>query len=174
MKSFPDYAGLNSTNGFTAYLLTLLSTRIGGAPIPIRIGGISMDNSRFDNASTTNTTIPTGENCKLHTNVTIGALWLYSFANLPAFVNPRYTLQIPLARKDVANGIAFASASVEAMGEGKLDALEIGNEPNFYPKYGCGDRTDRDGSWGPVDYAREWTRYAGNLMRGVEGLEGGE
>ncbi|GME22790.1 Glycoside hydrolase family 79 protein [Neofusicoccum parvum] len=173
MKSFPDYAGLNSPNNFTAYLLALLSTRTGNAPLPIRIGGTSMDNSHFASTSP-NATTPTGASCKLHTNVTIGAPWLRGFGHLPA--GARYTLQVPLARKDVANGLAFAGAAVDAMGgaAAALDALEIGNEPNFYPTYGCNGGTDRAPGWGPVDYAREWRGYAGNLTRGVDGLGGGE
>ncbi|KAF4543375.1 Glycoside hydrolase protein [Lasiodiplodia theobromae] len=175
MKSFPDYAGYNNaTNPFSTYLLTQFSSRSGGAPIPIRVGGTSMDNVYYNESLTTQAVKATGDtSCDLHTPLDLGTRWLHGFANLAPQLDVRYTVQIPLARKNVTNGVALANACVDAMPGGdarRLDAFEIGNEPNYYPTIGCGGETDRNASWGPSDYAAEWTAYAEDLVAGVGAL----
>ncbi|KAF9630695.1 putative glycoside hydrolase family 79 protein [Lasiodiplodia theobromae] len=185
MKSFPDYAGRGDTpNAFSNFLLQQISNRTGGAPLHIRVGGTSMDNTRYNPALTTEAVNITGNfsACKLHTDVDIGAPWLRSFKNLggaPAALAPRYTVQVPLARKDVDNGVAFASACIDALDAGdtglsRLDALEIGNEPNFYPDYPkapCRDEADRAKGWRPSNYTDEWTKYAAELAGRVGALK---
>ncbi|OJD30256.1 glycoside hydrolase family 79 protein [Diplodia corticola] len=177
MTSFPDYAGVGSTpNRLSTYLFSQISTRTGGAPLHIRVGGTSMDNTVWRPALTSlavNTT--SNAQCALHADVDIGKPWLDGFANLAGAdgLAPRWTVQIPLARKNVSNGVAFAEACIDALGgtTDTLDGFEIGNEPNFYPTIGCGSRTDRNSSWGPQDYAREWTAYAADLTSRVGPLK---
>ncbi|KAJ7173631.1 hypothetical protein C8R46DRAFT_1215556 [Mycena filopes] len=172
MKSFPDYLGRATPNKFSHFLLAQLSNATN-SPIHIRVGGTSMDNTKFSAALTDKAIDVTGDSskCRLHTNITIGAPWVQSFAHFPASL-ARYTLGIPLARKDVSNGVQFAAAAVRNMpgALAQLDALELGNEPNFYPIFGCGT-PDRPKSFGPPEYAVGWNGYAASLKDGVPALK---
>lgn len=179
MKSFPDYSGHNAENEFSSYLLGLLSSRSNRAPIHIRIGGTSMDNARYNPDLTTTAINVTGDQdvCRLHTDVDIGKPYTQSFKNLAPKLDLRYTVQIPLARKNVNNGVTFAKACVEALTNSaglaeRLDAFEIGNEPNFYSTFGsCEGKTDRPSDWRPLDYAGEFAGYAANLVSRVPALD---
>ncbi|KAF7358470.1 Glycoside hydrolase family 79 protein [Mycena venus] len=172
MKSFPDYVGHSTPNKLSKFLLSQLSARTGNSPVHIRVGGTSMDNGVFSPSLTTNATLPASNlaQCRLHTNITIGAPWVRAFEHLGAAL-ARYTLQVPLARKNVPNGVKLADACVKAMpgGPAQLDAIEIGNEPNLYPFAGCGGH-DRGPDFTPEVYASGWNAYAQNLQKGVEGL----
>jgi hypothetical protein len=80
----------------------------------------------------------------------------WSFKQFP---KTKWTLQVPLARKNVKNGIEFAKACVNSMGPGNLYAMEIGNEPNLYvPQH------HRPASYGPAEYAKEFKQYASDLL----------
>ncbi|KAF7341911.1 Glycoside hydrolase family 79 protein [Mycena sanguinolenta] len=175
MKSFPDYIGHATPNTFSKFLLSQISTRIGNKPIHIRVGGTSMDNGVFSPSLTTVATRPAGDlaQCRLHTNITIGTPWVRAFEHFDAALT-RYTLQVPLARKNVSNGIEFADACLKAMPGGtvQLDAIEIGNEPNLYtadPSARCGG-PDRGPNFTPEVYASGWNGYAEKLQKGVTGL----
>ncbi|OJD30434.1 glycoside hydrolase family 79 protein [Diplodia corticola] len=201
MKSFPDYAGRDSSpNAFSAFLLNQIFKETGGAPLHIRVGGTSMDNMRYNPALTSKAVDVTGDldACRLHTYADLGTPWLRSFQNLAPALAPQFTVQVPLARKDVDNGVKFAGACIDALTPGgggkkrdaadddddddgqarrlsaRLDAFEIGNEPNLYPNSpgsGCRPKPDRSGAWGPSDYVDEWTNYAGTLANRVGALK---
>ncbi|KAF4536410.1 Glycoside hydrolase protein [Lasiodiplodia theobromae] len=187
MKSFPDYAGRDKPNEFSNFLLRQIADRTGGAPLHIRVGGTSMDNTVYNPAFTADAVNITGdqEACRLHTDTEIGKPWFRSFKNLAPKLAPHYTVQVPLARKNVDNGIKFANACIEALTSSdetpdgvklsaRLDAIEIGNEPNFYTndmRGGCPQEKDRQDGWGPSEYASEWTKYAKRLAEGVGALK---
>ncbi|KAB2568682.1 Beta-glucuronidase [Lasiodiplodia theobromae] len=182
MTSFPDYAGrgANTPNSLSAFLLQQIANYTGGAPLHIRVGGTSMDNTVYNPALTTKAVNVTGDldACRLHADADIGTPWLRSFENLAPKLAPRYTVQVPLARKDVDNGVEFAEACVEALTNGdgvaRLDALEIGNEPDLYVnglRAGCRQEKDRPDGWGPLKYAEEWTGYAESLYGRVGALK---
>ncbi|KAJ6516792.1 hypothetical protein C8R47DRAFT_1313163 [Mycena vitilis] len=172
MKSLPDYLGLAAPNNLTKFLLNHISTATN-SPVHLRVGGTSGDNSVFSSALTTKAiTSANLSQCRLHTNITLGVPWVRSFKHLDASL-ARFTVQIPLARKNVSNGMKFASACLQNMPGGvqQLDAFEIGNEPNFYPTFGCGS-PDRGKGFGPPQYATEWNNYAAQLKKGVPALQG--
>jgi hypothetical protein len=157
---------------FSNNLMSALSTRTG-APVHIRVGGTSMDNTIF-NASSSSPLEATGDRdaCKLHTNATIGSPWLAPFKHFNA--GTRFTVQVPLARVHPNNRIAFANACIAAIpGTTKqLDAIEIGNEPDLYssfPKAPCGS-PDRRAKYGPEDYAAEWKVAARKISEHVGAL----
>ncbi|KAJ6551752.1 hypothetical protein B0H19DRAFT_1297566 [Mycena capillaripes] len=63
-----------------------------------------------------------------------------------------------------SGGITFLKAVIAAIPNGtqQLDAIEIGNEPDLYPKFpssSCG-LTDRAPGYGPDNYSVEWTAAA--------------
>lgn len=190
MKSFPDYAGRGAStpNAFSNFLLHQIANRTGGAPLHIRVGGTSMDNTVYNPALTTKAVNVTGDlaACRLHADAEIGAPWLRSFKNLAPELAPHYTVQVPLARQNIDNGITFADACIEALASSdettpdgaslsaRLDALEIGNEPDLYVsalRSGCRQEKDRPDGWGPLKYASEWTGYAESLYGRVGGLK---
>ena len=47
--------------------------------------------------------------------------------------NAKFELQLPLARKNITNGIHFLNTAMAAMGPENLYSIEIGNEPDLYP-----------------------------------------
>ncbi|OCK90757.1 glycoside hydrolase family 79 protein [Cenococcum geophilum 1.58] len=61
--------------------------------------------------------------------MTLSASWFESFTLLEQV---KWSLMVPLARKNLSNATEFANASLDYMADG-FDALEIGNEPNLYP-----------------------------------------
>ena len=135
-----------------------------------------MDNSFYDSSQSQSPTVFTGNStaCHLHTNGTIGTPWLHGFKNFKAPV--RYTVQVPLARRNSNNAVKFAKAFIDAMPAkvNQLDAIEIGNEPNFYTTYPpirCGD-LDRSKCWGPSDYSKEWHQYAAKFVTEIDQLQG--
>ena len=87
----------------------------------------------------------------------LGPLWVSSLSSFPDYAN--LTLQVPLARKNISNGVAFAKASLKAIGKERLEALEIGNEPNNY----VGGSRPKD--YSPQDYVKEWYAYADELLK---------
>ncbi|KAF8142806.1 hypothetical protein K438DRAFT_2073502 [Mycena galopus ATCC 62051] len=161
-------------NTFSNNLMSAISTRTG-APVHIRVGGTSMDNTIFD-AANSNVLTTTGNRtaCRLHTNATIGSPWLSAFKNF----NPGtlFTVEVPLARRNSVNRITFAEACIAAIpGQTQqLEAIEIGNEPDLYlsfPQAPCG-APDRAKGYGPDDYATEWKMAADNLSEHVGALNG--
>ncbi|KAJ7716103.1 hypothetical protein DFH07DRAFT_762555 [Mycena maculata] len=165
--------GIDQPNNLSNNLMSAISTRTG-VPVSIRVGGTSMDNTILNTSNPTPLT-PTGDEavCGINTNRTIGSPWLSAFKSF----NPgtRFTVELPLARNDPVNRIAFAQTCIAAMPDQiqQLDAIEIGNEPDLYPLFPqppCGP--DRPSSYGPADCAAQWTGAANNLSKQVGALKG--
>ncbi|KAJ7199967.1 hypothetical protein GGX14DRAFT_467109 [Mycena pura] len=176
MLILPTYGGVDQPNKFSGNLMSAISSRTG-APIHIRVGGTSMDNSIFnassDKAITVTTSPPSrADNCRLGSNRTIGGPWLSGFRNY----NPgtRFTVEVPLARNHPVNRASFLKACIDAIpgGTQQLDAIEIGNEPDLYPKFPrlpCAP-PHRHSGYGPADYSAEWKAAARNLSKEVDAL----
>ncbi|KKY20831.1 putative glycoside hydrolase family 79 protein [Phaeomoniella chlamydospora] len=107
--------------------------------------------------------ITIAESRKLRAKVTFGSKWTEGFKQWP---NVKWTLQIPFARKNATNGMIFAKGCVNAMDINTLQAIEIGNEPNFYAG------PDRRRPYGPRQYAEEWKQYAGWVAGNITLPEG--
>lgn len=106
----------------------------------------------------------------LHTNITLGASWVESFKHIP---NANWTVQVPLARRNpVDNVVAFANACINAIPGGlqRVEAIEIGNEPDLY-RSTPQPNTDRPSSYSPADYAAEWQTMGTNLENGIPALK---
>ncbi|KAJ6551751.1 hypothetical protein B0H19DRAFT_1297564 [Mycena capillaripes] len=112
MSSFTDFGGRAKPNNLSNNLMSAISTRTG-APVHIRVGGTSMDNTIF-NASNPSVITHTGNQsaCRLHTNATVGAPWLSAFKNFN--VGTRFTVQVlpitvpALLKARGAGGAGFA------------------------------------------------------------------
>ncbi|KAJ6452906.1 hypothetical protein DFH09DRAFT_1351464 [Mycena vulgaris] len=172
MLILPTYGGIDQPNEFSGNLMSAISNRTG-APIHIRVGGTSMDNTIFNASSDKAITVTTPRHiCRLSSNRTIGSPWLSGFKNY----NPgtRFTLEVPLARNHPVNRVSFVKACIDAIpgGTQQLDAIEIGNEPDLYPKFPqlpCAP-PQRHSGYGPGDYSAEWKAAAKNLSEEVDAL----
>lgn len=128
--SFPDYTGNKShPNNFSLNMFSTVANRTG-PPLPIRVGGTLIDHSIFGPPQNQVVTFPEDKDEGHHSNMTLGASWFESFTQLEQV---KWTLIVPLARKNLYNAIEFANVSLDYMTDGSFDALEIGNEPNLYP-----------------------------------------
>jgi hypothetical protein len=86
--------------------------------------------------------------------MTLGAPWLQSFSLLEKV---KWTIMVPLARKNLTNAITFANASIDSMAESTFDSIEIGNEPDLYP----GDT--RCPHYNINDFVDQWRHFANVL-----------
>ena len=83
------------------------------------------------------------------------------FKCFQAFRNVRYTWQVPLSKGKLETSVRLAKLGVEAIGNGRLDALEIGNEPS-------------KAMFGSVDaYVEKWQRYASAISGNISSLPSG-
>ena len=64
---------------------------------------------------------------------------------------------VPLAKANLANSVEESELAVKMIGLDSLYALEIGNEPNFYPG------SDRPASYDPAEYVAQWKEWADAL-----------
>ncbi|KAK7471205.1 hypothetical protein VKT23_002614 [Stygiomarasmius scandens] len=165
-RSFADYAGTENANEFSKNLLSTFSSKTG-VPVHIRVGGTTTDHSKFDPAQTNQATKNTTTENGLRTNITFGTPWVEGFKH---WDNVLYTLQVPFARKNLSNAIELVRACINAMPNQvqDLEAIEIGNEPNLYPG------ADRNASYSPANYAREWDSFAGAMLGNISRLNGKE
>ncbi|KAK7539301.1 uncharacterized protein J3D65DRAFT_618158 [Phyllosticta citribraziliensis] len=151
----------SQTNQWTQNILSGFADRTG-APVNIRVGGTSLDNARFDATQEPavryeNATAPH----TLHSPITLGQRWL---AGLRALADVTWVLQLPFARGNQTNAVEFANAGLASMTAGTLDALEIGNEPQWYH---TAVYNDRNASWSPEAYLEEWDEWARAVLVGT-------
>lgn len=93
----------------------------------------------------------------------VGPPWLDGFKKLAP--NTKWELQIPLARENKTNGIEFLKASIDTMGQGNLYAIEVGNEPNLYPKQ-C-----RPANYTVDEYVAQVLDYENSIVSAVPSLK---
>ncbi|EGP91122.1 uncharacterized protein MYCGRDRAFT_107050 [Zymoseptoria tritici IPO323] len=152
--SFHEYAGNKaSPNIFSRNLINSISSR-QGAPVAIRVGGTSGDFSVFLPNQREALTLPPGaEPGGIPRGMRIGTAWFEGFSVLP---NVRWTYMAHLANDSngqLANSVAAVREALKNIPWGTLDALEIGNEVNFYPN------VNRPGSYSPSSYLSDFHRY---------------
>jgi hypothetical protein len=90
--------------------------------------------------------------------VTFGPSYFKSFNNLN---NVRWILDLPLAYDNLSSTVTRAKSAVNTIGAGNIFALEIGNEPDYYPG------VDRAASYGPKQYVKEWSDFAEGVLNGL-------
>ena len=136
-----------------------------GAPVGLRIGGNSSDQSWWN---------PAGRPRPPGVLVDLGPAWARSLATGQRALGAPVALGMNLALDDPSNALALVRA-VRAAGAAP-GVLEIGNEPDLYAR----GRTFRVGPlvvvrprqrlrYGPAQYVREASRYAEALRRGLGG-----
>lgn len=157
--SFQEYAGnLSAPNLFSRNLINTVSDRTG-SPVNIRVGGTSGDFAVFDQDQRTALTLPAGaQPGGIPKGMRLGTAWFEGFSSFPGV---QWTYMVKLANytaKD--NAVAGAKEAMKYIGT-NLEALEIGNEIDFYPN------VNRPGSYNPVQYLQEWNEYRSALNTAV-------
>jgi hypothetical protein len=137
-----------------------------GAPMPVRVGGASADETWWD---------PSGRRPHPPTiRHAIGPPTLDALNALSAALRAPVTMTVNLQLDDPANALALARAAQRRLGA-RLDAFEIGNEPDLYTRaraFGpkAVRRLQKRASYTPADYVRDAGRYLDVLNGALSGL----
>jgi hypothetical protein len=83
--------------------------------------------------------------------MTFGPAYFDAFATIP---NAKYVIDIPMKKSNLENSKLFAKHAYQKVGQSKITALEIGNEPNNYGKT-------------QVRYVKEWGNWSAQISTAV-------
>ncbi|KAH8195530.1 hypothetical protein TruAng_010315 [Truncatella angustata] len=129
--SFEEYAMdvEGNPNEFSINLISSITSRTGGKPI-IRLGGTSADYGRYEPGQSA-PALPKAEqnNYQNIGNTTIGPAYWELAHNFP---DAQYIIQVPLANTNTSEAIAWTQSAVDIIGWDKIQAIEIGNEPDLF------------------------------------------
>jgi hypothetical protein len=155
--AIPAYAGTNASEPNPVFV-QLIRNLAGGYPPELRIGGDTTDGTWWPVAKTRT---PAGVNQAL----TPG--WIAITKALAAATGARLTLGINFEADSASVAAAEADHLVAGLGSKRIEALELGNEPELYGKFSWG-RSGRPGRPNDYDFAafsRDFTRIARALPR---------
>ncbi|VDC07219.1 unnamed protein product [Peniophora sp. CBMAI 1063] len=146
-----------------------------GVPPPIRIGADSADHTKFVSGNVAQAVFPNRTASVPYpeaTNVTIGQGYYALASNTRVIwdVNFGSANMTETYLETMAICQAFKSPAMQNAGV-TLQALEVGNEPDEYPRP---KHNLRDPNWDVGDYVKEWTTYAANVTTVANKLMGSE
>jgi hypothetical protein len=163
--SVPTYFGTaGQPNAAFVALLQTLGDAQRSAPA-LRIGGNSADEAWWN---------PKGLPRPATVRTDLGPAWVAGVAAVEARTHSPLTLSLNLALQRPDNALAFARGAERGLPAGTLQALEIGNEPDFYSRR----EPTANGTLGPPrfptlrhydqhQYLADVGRYAGALSTGL-------
>ncbi|KAH8807565.1 hypothetical protein F5884DRAFT_833299 [Xylogone sp. PMI_703] len=130
-RSFYYYFGTpDNPNTFSRNLVNAIAERTKTQPI-IRVGGTSLDHSKYDPHQSDPVHVPKDEqNQGIPKNLVLGPSYFDTFATLP---NAQFIIDIPFATNNLANSKQFAKKAYNQIDPSNIFAFEIGNES--IPKY---------------------------------------
>ncbi|KAI0424699.1 hypothetical protein F5Y09DRAFT_353167 [Xylaria sp. FL1042] len=134
-SSFYNYSfdAQGKPNEFSQNLVDAVLSRTGGTPL-LRVGGTSGDHGRYDASQQNATNYPAtkyGPQTKVSGNrLVIGPSFFKAFKNWPG---AKFELMVPFYNTTFSRSVEWARAGVNQIGVDNLYALELGNEPTFYP-----------------------------------------
>ncbi|KAL2823214.1 hypothetical protein BDW59DRAFT_180787 [Aspergillus cavernicola] len=140
---------------FPAYITDVAATStclenlkdLTGVWPPMRIGGTTQDRATYDASSANAVTYSVSDPADAPATLTYGP----SFISLAAEYSGSVVLGLNRRLNDIANTISAASLAVREMGN--LNAIELGNEPNFFTS---SDPIANGASWtASADYASQ-------------------
>lgn len=143
-KSFPAFAFEESSfytysmdaqgnpNQFTKNLIAAVMGRTGGTPV-IRVGGTSCDHGTYNASLKTPVNFPATEGGPRFDPpyLQVGPSYFKAYNSYP---NAQFLFMVPLEKNNIANSVAWAKEGLAVIGD-RLNALELGNEPDFYYKF---------------------------------------
>ncbi|KAJ3851359.1 glycoside hydrolase family 79 protein [Lentinula lateritia] len=158
---FQDYSRTGTEgelpNTFSRNLLSSLQESTFLAP-EIRIGGTSADRTTYVPSQNTTISQVSGAN-GIPLNVTLNQKWFqqcFDEENFPS--GTKFIFDLPLMRNDslaLNNTIQGSKWALEAIGEKRLEAFEIGNEEDLYVGQGV-----VPANWTVVDYVARWKVFS--------------
>lgn len=158
VSSFWNYAFdlEGQTNKFSENLITEILSRTGGTPI-LRVGGTSGDHGVFNASIKQPSSLPATQHGPAFNEpfLEIGPTYFDAFKFMP---QAEYILMVPLERRNYTNSVAWAKAALAQIK--KLNALEIGNEPDYYPWFTL------------PDYIKAYTELREQLQDAIPRLRG--
>ncbi|EME45631.1 glycoside hydrolase family 79 protein [Dothistroma septosporum NZE10] len=117
-----------STNTFSVNLIDSVANRTGGIPI-LRVGGTSGDLATVNTSQAQAVNLPaTNYGPSTSPALTLSPAYFDAFK---MFNNAQYVFMVPLRQRNITSSLQFAQYGMAAIGN-RLQALEIGNEPDFY------------------------------------------
>ena len=120
-------------NTFSENLIHSVFKRTGGTPI-LRVGGTSGDFGSYKESQDYPVNRPATKDGPAFKPpfLTVGPSFFKAFKNFPA---AKYVLMVPLVHRNLDNTVEWTRLSLDAIGD-RLQALEIGNEPDLYGWFG--------------------------------------
>lgn len=175
--SFEEYAldAGGNANQFSINLIAAITSRTGGIPI-VRLGGTSADYGRYEPGQVAYA-LPKAEqnNYQNIGNTTIGPSY-WDLAK--SFPDAQYIIQVPLATTNVSESVAWARSAVDTIGWDKIQAIEIGNEPDLYSNTFTGvdglalQPPEYQGSLNNETYVGNYTKFATAIAEAIALPEG--
>ncbi|KAI1367847.1 hypothetical protein F5Y08DRAFT_348232 [Xylaria arbuscula] len=159
-SSFYNYSfdAEGNPNEFSQNLVNAVLTRTGGTPL-LRVGGTSGDHGRYDPSHEKATNFPAtkyGPKTKISGDrLVLGPSYFQAFKNWPG---AKFELMVPFYNTTFSRTIAWAQKGVEQIGINNLYALELGNEPTFYPWFSI------------TEYVKRFKNLQGNLIDAIPAL----
>jgi hypothetical protein len=150
--AIPDYAG-NDASELNPVFVQLVRNLSHGYPPELRIGGVTTDSTWWPIPGLT---MPAGMVYNLNRR------WLAVAHALAATLNARLLLGINLEANSATVAHAEAKALVNGIGPGRIEALELGNEPELYGAFswGLSHVPGRSAGYDFTDFEGDFTRLA--------------
>jgi hypothetical protein len=79
----------------------------------------------------------------------------------------RYILNVPLANSTVDKTVQFTKDVLQHIDVSKLEAIEVGNEPNLYESQTWHGHFKRNPPYTPQEYVTELKKYTDAIMKNV-------
>ena len=120
-------------NDFSENVVNAIGSRMS-KPLVIRIGGTSGDHIFFDRNQENGTYCKSGPECKKNSKDTfyIGPSYFDTFKR---FQSSSMSIQAPMgAELDMENSVAYVQQAWKTLGQNRVAAIALGNEPNSYTK----------------------------------------
>ena len=155
--AIPAYAGTDAS-AINPVFVRLIRNLAGGTPPELRIGGDTTDRTWW---AVPNTPTPAG------VTYTLTPGWIAVTKALAAATGARLTLGINLEADRAAVAGAEADQLVAGIGRNRVEALELGNEPELYGKFtwGLSGRPGRARDYGFGAFQDDFTRISSALPR---------
>ncbi|KAJ5672139.1 hypothetical protein N7507_001266 [Penicillium longicatenatum] len=115
-------------NAFSENIVNAIAARMS-APLVIRVGGSSGDKITY-NESLTEPYICNVPVCDSTSTYTIGPSY---FNVMKRLQNASMTIQAPMNTASMNNSMTFLRLAWNALGQDRVEAIALGNEPNYYP-----------------------------------------
>ncbi|KAJ5336963.1 hypothetical protein MYU51_006263 [Penicillium brevicompactum] len=155
-SSFPDFAGnLSRPNKFSKNLLDNLGDLQGVKPY-LRVGGNTQDLALYDPSLKTqiNGTVVPAVSSDYPSIISIGPSYFESYATLPGVKFSHGFNMGNNSTRGIETLLATVSLACKALGGGKLEYWEIGNEPDLFKT--TTPNSVRPANWTESDYVTEW------------------